>query len=490
MHGPPSLMDHLRVFDIWLHAVTSSTLLVKTIPVDTPFQFSVAQNTCSPYPPDAIPNTLLRCMYSQGEWGDGYRSLAPGMLVNANTSGTLQTITLADANDLAILVDPSAPLDVQFTATTFGARTICESINHLCHYPDNSSCDGFPSSFPPVTVQDTNGTAEVIPQGSYVAYIVTTDCANCTYRVAEEQVAGTYNPYNKPLNPQPALLQFLWQSDGGTLVNDANDATTPSGELATMLANCSLAFYNVTVSYSNGTYALLDEELCNTGLSDGFAGPTRLNHFSTTLISDISGHVFSDNTTDSVIAFLSQDFARLALGSAAVITNLKADTLTQSRLVQLIAGRYPFWPVVLFTASLYAHAALALGIFVWTAVGSRAYAVRVRGPVTGEDDGTNRTETSVSALELVHLRLTDPLALVADMLPAHAEERAAPLSTQADALDMFAEGRGTTPGARVCVGLHGAKPGAAAAFGLWYRGTGREGTAADTDEGTATPKET
>lgn len=456
------------------------------VPIDAPFPYGIAQDLCPPYPSDYTESR--RCSWGGSEYGWGGMNasgFAHGMLVASNTSTSLRTITLADADNLAVLVYPNVPLDVDFQASTFGARTSCESINPLCGYADaNSNCTGFPPTFPPISYQQMP--IQGLDSGGSLLQIVSTNCANCTHEIADPEVDSIVAPGEAPINPTPIWLQFLWESDSDYPLYASNDAVFSYSNLATMLANCSLAFYNVTLSFSNGSYALVHEELSNTGLSDGLAGPTRLGHFSPTLISDITGHALGDNSSDSVMAFLSQDFARLALGSASAITNLTADTLSQSRVTQQLVGRYPFWPVVLVIASLYAHAALALAIFLWSVFISRSYAVCVRPDRAGpprdyqrdeEPEDTKRDGATVSALELAHRRLTDPLAVVADLLPSEQGPagRPAELSAKLKTLDMFAEGGSTAVTDRVCVGLHGR--GGDTTFGIWARG-GRARSAA------------
>lgn len=92
-------------------------------------------------------------MYGAGTWGDGVKSLTPGMLVTSNSSQSLQAITLANASDLAVLVDPSVSQNTAFRMTTFGARASCQSVNPFCSTAEgtyNGTCAGFPPSFPPV----------------------------------------------------------------------------------------------------------------------------------------------------------------------------------------------------------------------------------------------------------------------------------------------------------------------------------------------------
>lgn len=383
-----------------------------------------------------------------GGWGSGVASKVPGMLVRANNSNTLQAITLADFDDMAVLVKPNITHSLAFRAKSFGASAQCQSVNHLCDTRLN--CTGFPSSYPPF-----NGTWRVdspIQRGDSKLFIQSSNCGwnstetgalSCSHIPAEDIALdgaslSQFRP--PPVNSYNLWMQFLWQSEGdtefGTGAGAISGAVTKFQNYATMLTNCTLEFYNVTIDYNNGKYLLVDKELSNTGLSDGLAGPTRLGHFASYLISNIEGHAFTDNSTDELMAFLEQDLARLSLGSAAFITNINSDTLMQSVLGSTIVGRYPFWPVFIFLALLYMHATLALVLFLQTAVTMQTECLSL-----SEGDGpTDSDKKQVSMLELAQMRLRGPLPLVAALFPpSRPDVSQAALSIETTELDLFCE---------------------------------------------------
>lgn len=84
-----------------------------------------------------------------GGWGEGVSSKIPGMLVTPNNSDSLQTITLADADNMAVLVQLRIPQSLICRATVFGTRTECQSFKHLYDKDPVMNCTGFLSSFPP-----------------------------------------------------------------------------------------------------------------------------------------------------------------------------------------------------------------------------------------------------------------------------------------------------------------------------------------------------
>ncbi|KAK7689503.1 hypothetical protein QCA50_007295 [Cerrena zonata] len=249
------------------------------------------------------------------------------------------------------------------------------------------------------------------------------------------------------MNAYNFWMQFIWMAEGDQPygVGTGSDAVGSYSNVATMLANCTLSFYNVTVDYRNGSYSLLHEELSNVGLSDGLALPARLGHLNSNLISNIEGRVFTDNSMESVMAFLRQDFARLALGSAAVIANETTDTLLQGTLNNMIVGRYPLWPILIFVGLMYTHASLALILFLVTALPMRTRSLAV---TTRRGDSSNR----ISVLQLTQMRLHGPLPLVSTLFPSsHAEADQATLSIKTDELDMFDE---KSNEGRLVAGLH------------------------------------
>lgn len=396
--------------------------------VETPFKYSIDQVACKPYPEDwsSVPET---CMLSSAGWGSGVLSKAPGMLVRANTSDSLRTITLADANDMAILAKPGVPQDLIFRATSFGARASCQSVNHLCEQVPVINCAGFPSDFPPfhghcsASPATQEGTSQLFIQSSNCAWDASCDHV---YPVLESLLGHPGQGDNPPVNAYNFWMQFLWISEGDQpfgISSTSSDAVGSYSRIATMIVNCTLQFYNVTVDYRNGSYSLVHEELSNVGLSDGLAMPSRLGHFSSNLISNIEGRVFTDTSTDSLMAFLQQDLARLSLGSAAVITNISADTLMQGTSNNVIVGRYPLWPVIIFVILIYMHAALGLILFFVTAIPAQ----RDVHVLTTADE-----RVCVSVLELTQMSTLFP--------PYHAEaSQIATLSVSTDELDMFDE---------------------------------------------------
>ncbi|KAA1474337.1 hypothetical protein DENSPDRAFT_840915 [Dentipellis sp. KUC8613] len=450
--------------DLWLHAVTSTVVQPTSVPVNEPFQFSVAQNTCLPYVPPAAGAFAWPCLLAitRGSWGYGIGALTPGMQVMSNNSGVLQTITLADADDLAVLVDPSAPTNVSFTATTFGARARCDSVNPRCTSPEtfNVTCKDVPARFPPLNVTDFDLSDSLSKMS-----VLSSACDTCPY-VNESEYSNGAVTYKTgappPQNNYSLWLELIWRNQGsesfdGASKTAADAAYTAFSSEAYMFANCTLLFYNVTLEYANGAYTRAAEVLADAGLADGLVGPTRLGLYGSRLLDNLEGIVFGGNSTAHVMAYLNQDLARLALGSAAYVTNLKGPTLAQSVLSRRILGRYPAWPAVLYVVVLWANAVFPLTVSL-VAMLTRTRRIVVAGE-----------RQSVTALELAKMRLTRPAALAAELFKWKTDEDGAKASASGTVRGMFDEQRQGED--RVRIGLHERTDGQTV-FGVWSRRRG------------------
>lgn len=400
---------------IWLHSVTTVVVVRHTVEALEPFKYGIGQNTCYPYP-DAWFIAGLPCLldWHEPSWKDGISARVPGIAVAANNSDDLQVITLADVHDLAVLVRPYVNESHVFSATSFGARASCQSITQSCDRETLIACDGFnPNQFPPVSALHWDpkdpGTAELIIQSANCAYDVMCDHVNTT----EYSDFAFLNSSWSPVNSYNLWMQFIWQSedniDWGT-VPSGNNAVWSFGSRASVLTNCTLQFYDVTLNYTGGGggYTLVSEELADVGLSDGLAGPTRLGHFSPQLVSNVASRAFVENSTEKFLAFLNQELARQALGSAAIITNVSLNTLSQNVLIDTNVGRYPLIPVFIFSALLFLYSSLPVVIMWRTGWHDLAGTVRLK---------EKPVEESVSAVIITQRWLTSPLPLVSASYP-------------------------------------------------------------------------
>jgi hypothetical protein len=456
----------IAITDLWFH--TTAAAVVSTTPVpSTPLLYGVGQEKCSPYPSNSteFEERTWMCLYKAGYWEGAAPGMTEGQLVAGNASATLRAVTLHAEQDLAVLVPPTVAPDVAFEMDTFGARANCASVNHLCAFANSgirTNCTGFNKTMGFPTFTDTGG-----GQSADLG-IWSTNCAwdnrNCIHLTQAAMTdAYTLSTSQMPTVDNNLWIQFIWQASGDTPLlktSPSNDAITSISNLAIMLANCTVNYYNATLYYENGTYSLHESVLTDPGVSDGLAGPLRLGYSNAQLLANVQGIALTANTTDEVIGFLNQDLGRIAIGSAAWITNLTLPTRNNTQLETHLLGRYRFAPAMLLIALLYAHAALALVIFFLT-IFTRTDSVRVPGQAT-----------SVSLLELVQLRLTSPLPMIADHFPTvHTDIDMAELSASTSALDLFGEREGE---ARLRVGLTQGTE-AECVFGVWKEGDIVEG---------------
>lgn len=61
------LKNVISAVDLWLHTVTATIILPTISPIDTPFQYSIAQNICPPYP-DPWYEAIHPCLMTEGAW--------------------------------------------------------------------------------------------------------------------------------------------------------------------------------------------------------------------------------------------------------------------------------------------------------------------------------------------------------------------------------------------------------------------------------------
>lgn len=422
----------------------------------TPFNYSFGAS-CPPY--DG--STRDSCQWSAGGW-QGNR--VSSMLALSNNSKLHRAITLYDAGarNLAVIVNPSVPQSVAFQARSFGARASCESLNMLCTNGvpyANLSCPGFPPDQFPATNTTTIATnpGSRVPVTQSGTYFLTGLCPTCDHLGTTSLTIANAKSRTNEISPYSIWLQMVWDGSSQYIYREIsggnNTALTPETTGATLLANCSLSIYNVTLGYRNGSYSVLHEEPTNPGQADAMFVPTRFGFFSSNLVSSIEGIAFQANTTADVMTILSQNLARFTMAAAAPVVSPQKPTLSQSLLVSRILGRYPFWPILVTLLLLFLYAAFALVVCVATAF-AKADVLHVSGK-------------PVLSLDLAVLRLTNHVAVAAELFPEGNRDIMVGLSMQTDAMKMHDE-EGEKD-VRVQIGLHRYQGSGASLFGLYYK---------------------
>jgi hypothetical protein len=187
------------------------------------------------------------------------------------------------------------------------------------------------------------------------------------------------------------------------------------------------------------------------------------------------------SSTQAVMTVLNQELSRLTLATAGGLFRRVPAENTQLIQSQRLS-RYPLAPVVTFTIVLLLYGAIAIAVFTTSALDA-SFAVIV--PAELSEDGQPKTP---SATELLHLRLTDPLSIVAGMYRQRERERneqvdrmppgkavegvdlAVALSVKMNTLDMISESPGSSTREGAYVGLGRAERSGRPEFGVWKWG--------------------
>ncbi|KDQ52632.1 hypothetical protein JAAARDRAFT_61801 [Jaapia argillacea MUCL 33604] len=369
--------------------------------------------------------------------------LQDGLLLAANSSVKFQAITLADSTDAAIIVPSDTESDVQFRAQTYGLRAQCHSLNAGCaqsggdtSHVQNCSNLGVPEL--PYTPPSGN-------IGDQLVSIVMVRMGSTNISSS----GGSWQATHQGLaNPVTALLQLRWSSfiDGGlTRPNDAIDVyPIPS---ISMYAQCTLSFFQATIQRSVSTtstdgYVISDEQPTDANFTALLVAPIVNQYVTLRLVSNIQAQAMADTNVASVEATLSQELGRLGIGMTGGMLML-ANTLDQQVIHQTLVSRYPLAPALTFVLLLYVYALLTLWIVVW-AVGVKSEVFEVEIPA-----GRRK---NVLEVELVQLRLTNPMPIIAALFPPDDKDLKAQLSVQTDVLGLFIEHKGERD-ARLLIGL-------------------------------------
>ncbi|KAJ7715577.1 hypothetical protein DFH07DRAFT_362114 [Mycena maculata] len=372
----------LILADIWLHG--SSSIVEGTIAtaVQSP-AFGLAFN-------GSICTGSSSCLNDTGSWASSQSAITQsGLLIATNSSNSLSVITLSNTSDLAVVVPKSVDSPLIFEAPSFGIRAQCAN--------QVPNCAGSPSACSESVTSlakggngtaSTNGTAA---SNNYTSAVPTLVLPTSTF----------------PANPQSVMLQLHWN---GT-VQPANSKTTiqtSSGDILAW-ASCDLTFYNLTLRYQDGNYSVAGEPvLADPAFANIMQGALVSHVGNLQLMSNLQAAVLAAQDEPSALAAMNQELSRLTLALFAGTLQPAPSTSLSTAQQSALFGRYPFAPVIVYLFLLYAYSFTAGGIYIWAA--------RLRSPFFRAPGRKTTT-----ALQLVHLRLTDPLALVASIYPSYAD---------------------------------------------------------------------
>ncbi|KAG8735948.1 hypothetical protein FRC10_009965 [Ceratobasidium sp. 414] len=454
----------IGVADLWLHATTTAVLYNVTAapassepPLMTSLEFNQTYCTQFNFPPlDDV------CMVSYDGWAQLYPWLVKvGQSVASNSSADRMAITLADANDAAIIVPLTVNKLAKFKATTFGMRAHCESLNNKCnHGAGMTNCSSIGITAIPSAGVSIMSVVLVPPVLRWDGNPVP-DNNGLRYGLSLGQVP----------NPVPSALQLRWssQTDGAIIPPNAAIDTDPIPGI-TVYATCSIEVLNATITY-DGTagdklWTLVPEE---TVLSENRFATALIAPYSWQLVTDrlatnIQARAMISKTVEEVMSLLNQELARLALGFVSGSFLFVPATDVQI-VTPTILGRYPLAPLLSFVALLMIYGLIALVIFVMT---MNATSGSIHIPAKLRDKLKDKT---IPELELAQMRLTTPLPVVAQLFaeykfvtPGASDPDAR--SAKASAVDLFSEyDAGRTIEARLRIGLEGGSE--RPRYGVW-----------------------
>ncbi len=369
--------------------------------------------------------------YRACAWRDNERMVAEGFAVVGNSSSTSRSVMV---DNMAVLVPSAMPDNVDnLTFSSFGLVAHCQPVvDCLADYTLELPlyC---PSFNPPYNLSSADisfsGYSRVHP-------------LNLTNHAF---TSNSGYPLDSILNPYGARVILFWSLWNDQTIFPVDDSPglyrINHGVNYGYIGTCNMTAYNVSLSYST----------LNGGNGYAFASPPVLSNFNTTsalFAAFNSGYDSQNNAYDSQTnlskylhytlktslilpteifnTILSQNMSYASMGFASPLFERDVSTGGNS-IVMRSASRYPLAPLSAVLAILYTYAFLALAITVSSVMLSS------REIVVTKSSGK---EHRVTAIELVQLRLTNPLASIAERFsdPARPE-----LLLESSAVDMFHE---------------------------------------------------
>ncbi|KAH7320505.1 hypothetical protein B0J17DRAFT_723920 [Rhizoctonia solani] len=499
-----ALSHAIGLADIWLHSVSSVGIANSVTRADKLPNFSMVfnQTICDP-------STGLLCM-NYGPLGDN-QIVRRSALVAANSTNPakISVITLADANDTAILAPSDFVREWNFSASTYGARAQCYPISKLCA---ETGCNPDYVTGP---VVETPGmyldlltfpktTAKVGTRGPrfgdyrdlsrVMAYVGNLTVGSSTGIPASVLTAT-------PPNPGPVLIKLRWSDPQGTLPSirqssngiievDTDQGSEGDPEFqgrtnSVMYAQCELEFVKVRYGYNQQQQFVAYNIRGMAGDAAPMAGalwaPLIWQQLTDQLVTNIHHACLAQSSADSILAILEQELSRLAIGGAAGLFMRTSQSVSDaSKITQVLVGRYPRTPVYVFAGLLYGYAALTIILFLSTAACTSDVVAFRSDPDEFNKERIDGTETkparTYTALQLAQRRLVDPATLIAEQFvwaPHTSPTQASAMASRVRTADMFGVNQPSKSSAapeRLFVGLGGPYSDTGdPRFGVWRR---------------------
>ncbi|KAK0471923.1 hypothetical protein IW261DRAFT_826521 [Armillaria novae-zelandiae] len=433
------VLNHLlSAADLWLHTTASTfihTSMTEIAAESMPTMGTKINLTACPGPTLVSLSDIkyysncarVISVYDHGsgsiapQWGDA-DMITEGLAVVGNSSSTSRSVML---DNMAVLVPSTMPGNVDnLTFNSFGLIADCQPVVDCL--VDNSPGSFYCPSFNPPYNVSTSGISASSDS--------TIEMLNLTTNALSRDIYGGY-PLDSVLNPFGARVLLYWNSFDAQRVFPADNSPgwypISGGMNYAYMGTCSITAYNVSLSYStldgNNTYAFADYPVLS-NFNTTSAVFAALDIYYVPNLVDYLKRILRFSVTLSTKEFntvLSQNIAYAAMGLASPLFERDVSTGGNAILLRS-ASRYPLAPLSAVLAILYTYAFLALAITASSMVSSREI-------VFTKSSGKERRITTI---ELIQLRLTNPLANIAERFsdPARPE-----LLLESSAVDMFHE---------------------------------------------------
>jgi hypothetical protein len=377
----------IGLVDTWLHAVTSAVLYSQVVWATSDALSSLTIAYSTQFNASAC-NELSGAFCSQEDealWTANPAILLKGFAAAGNISTVHLITTLNDEGWMAIVTRPGVLENVTYTASSIGLTASCVAFT--------SECLVGPPSPVEVTVNCSNIGLPGVPVGQNTIFL---------------KKSGFQVPEGVPLHPQEAnsnifdaQIELYYPSPNingpapspnSAIISGVSPKQPSNGTGATpgylLLANCTFAAYDIVIEVTPGVGTALVRKSNASDETTGRLWPGLLYH---TILNGLIGNTLG--------------IARLTVATVAGIlapTVPDAAGIVSSRLV----SAYPIAPLALFLVLLFAYSIVVIILFVWSAsASSPAIEIRKAG----------KKSCTVSLMQLVQMRLTNPLSFVASV---------------------------------------------------------------------------
>ncbi|PBK87288.1 hypothetical protein ARMGADRAFT_1034858 [Armillaria gallica] len=420
------VLNHLlSAADLWLHTTASTFIHSSITEFDAESMPAIGTKinlTACPGPTVfSIANNRDYYYGTCARQDDPSATVREGLAVVGNSSSTSRSVMV---DDMAVLVPSTMPDNVgNVTFNSFGVLAHCQPVvDCLVDYTQQSLlyC---PSFNPPYNISRAPLPEDVLSSVNML-------------NLTNNALSYLGYPLDSVLNPYGARVILYWSDLHEAIFLPADNPPgwyiLPLAAYYAYISTCNMTAYNVSLSYStlngNNTYAFTSPPVrsnFNTTSAlfaafDYIYQTHIVDYLETTLVTSLTLSTEEFNTV------LSRNMSYATMGFASPLFERDIGT-GGNAIVPRSASRYPLAPLSAVLAILYTYAFLALAITVSSVMLSS------REIVVTKNSGK---EHRVTAIELVQLRLTNPLASIAERFsdPARPESL-----LETSAVDMFHE---------------------------------------------------